>query len=160
MSEPYNGAVPPVPPPTGGQTGSSVPPYTPDSSAQNPYQQSPYQQTPYQQPEYGTSGSTPTKTLSLIGMIGGIVGLAMSIFGGFGFLFSIAGVVLGHLGKRREGLEAKSLWLTALITGYVGIAISLIWLIIYIIAFIAFGAAFGELAQNGTGDYPMGPLNP
>jgi len=95
-----------------------------------------YSQPAYSQPGAGQPGAAPKKTLSLIGMIGGIVGL-LSIFGGWALLFSIAGVVLGHLGQRREGQPARGFWLTALITGYLGILIAIGWIILYIVGFAA-----------------------
>jgi hypothetical protein len=77
------------------------------------------------------------KTLSLIGMIAGIVGVVISLFsGGFGLIFSIGAVVLGFLGKKREP-AAKGFWLTAIITGFAGIGISVIWGIIWVLIIVA-----------------------
>jgi len=74
-------------------------------------------------------------------MIAGIVGLVFSIFGGFGFVFSIGAIVLGFLGKSKEGAPAKGFWLTSIITGFAGLALSLIWLIGTIIFVVLIGAA-------------------
>jgi hypothetical protein len=57
-------------------------------------------------------------------MIAGIVGVLGS-FVGFGFLPALAGVILGHIAQKREPW-AKGFWVTALVTGYVGLGISLI----------------------------------
>ncbi len=111
--EPSAAPVPPAPP------AASTPPAAPAAS-------------PYVAPAAGAP-----KTLSLVGMILGIVGAFFSLFGGWGFLFSIAAVVLGFIGRGREGQPARGFWLTALITGFVGIAISVIWLIVYIIIGVA-----------------------
>ncbi|MCU1638091.1 MAG: hypothetical protein JWL94_738 [Microbacteriaceae bacterium] len=92
----------------------------------------------YAQP--GPPGSP--KTLSLIGTIVGVVGLLgfwvvfLPIIGSiFGLFLPVAAVVLGFLGKKKEGLQAKPLWLTALITGFVGIAIAIIALVLWIVLF-------------------------
>jgi hypothetical protein len=103
-----------------------------------------------QQP-YGAAASGPynvapavPKTLSLIGMIAGIVGIVISVPGwGFGFIFSVAAIVLGFLGKSREP-AAKGFWLTAIITGFVGVAISVVYLIITIFLFVVIGADYNS----------------
>ena len=58
----------------------------------------------------------------------------MSMFG-VGFLVSAAAVVLGHIAAKRQR-HAKVLWLTGLITGYVGIAASLVYAGIWINYFL------------------------
>jgi len=91
----------------------------------------------YSQPAYSSGQPTgEKKTLSIISMIAGILGVVSGFFG-FGLLFAIAAVVLGHLGQRRERVAGKPFWLTGLITGYLGIAINAIVLIIAIAAFAA-----------------------
>jgi len=107
--------------------------------------------TPYEKPAtpatpYATPGA-PAKTpvLSIIALITGILGLLGAITGGWGLLFSIAGVILGHLGQKRE-TAAKGLWLTGLITGYVGIAINVVvlaFVIIGLIALASVGSSYG-----------------
>ena len=88
-------------------------------------------------PPVGAPAKTPI--LSILALIGGIIGVLGSA-SGFTLLFSIAGVVLGFLGKRKEP-AAKGLWITGIITGFVGIAINIIALVFYIIAFIALAAS-------------------
>lgn len=83
-------------------------------------------------PAAGATGDK--KTLSIISMIAGIVGLLGS-FTGFGLIASVAAVILGHLGQRREKVAGRGFWLTGLITGYVGIAIALIVIVLAIIGF-------------------------
>jgi ABC-type phosphate transport system permease subunit len=92
---------------------------------------------PYAAPTYGSSSSDTPKSpvLSIISLITGILGVVSGFFG-WGLLFSIAAVVLGHLGKKKEP-AARGFWLTGLITGYVGIAINVIVLAFAIIATIA-----------------------
>ena len=87
---------------------------------------------PYSKPIPPAAGtSAPTPSLSIISMILGILGLIIGFVGG-GLLFSVGGVVLGHLGQRKEP-EARGFWLTGLITGYIGILINVIVIIIWII---------------------------
>ena len=95
--------------------------------------------TPYSQPIPPLDGRpAPTPTLSIISMIVGILGLLIGFVGG-GLLFSVGGVVLGHLGQRKEP-AARGFWLTGLITGYVGILINIVVIIIWIIFFVALAA--------------------
>ncbi len=66
-------------------------------------------------------------------MIGGIVGLVLSCCYGVGFLFGVAAIVLGHLGRKRE--PAQGMALAGLITGYASVALSLImWVFIFFLA--------------------------
>lgn len=97
-----------------------------------------------------TGGSTAAKApvLSIISMILGILG----VLGGlFIFWFPIVGpilqlwlpaaaVVLGFLGRRREP-SGKGFWLTGIITGFVGLGLFLIGLIITIAFFAAIGSS-------------------
>lgn len=114
MTDPENGAVPPVPPPASPVT---PPPVMPPAPTGGGYAAPP--------PAYSATGViAPKKTLSLIGMIAGIVGVIS--FGWF-LPASIAALVLGYMGKKREGLVAKGFWLTAIITGWVGIALTVLF---------------------------------
>jgi hypothetical protein len=76
------------------------------------------------------------KTTSLIGMIVGIVGFLLSPFFGSGLLFSIAAIVLGYVGRKREP-QARGFWLAALITGWIGFAIGVIFLVVGIAVIVA-----------------------
>ncbi|TDX80738.1 hypothetical protein EDF35_0398 [Rathayibacter sp. PhB151] len=85
---------------------------------------------------YVPAPTTVPKTLSLTGMILGIVGLVISIFGwGFGFILSAPAIVLGFLGRRREP-GARGFALTAIITGIAGVVVSLIYLAVTIVIFV------------------------
>lgn len=104
----------------------------------------------------GAVAAPSKKTLSLIGMIAGIVGIVgapvavFPIIGSvLGLFIPVAAVVLGFLGKSREGAAAKGLWLTAIITGLVGILIMVIGLIAWI-AIIASGEFQNQLDQVPT----------
>lgn len=70
--------------------------------------------------------------LSIISLISGILGVLTGFFF-VGIVFSIAGVVLGFLGKSKEP-GAKGMWLTGIITGFVGILLFVIVLIVVIAA--------------------------
>jgi len=105
---------------------------TPPTPEPTPYAEP----TPYTAPVGAPAGKSPI--LSIISLVAGILGLIAGLTGGWGLLFSIAGVVLGHLGQKRE-TAAKGFWLTGLITGYVGILANLVWIVIVIIGFIFLG---------------------
>ena len=145
MTDPDYGAVPPVPPLAGSVTpppSAPAPPpapgYTPPTTAYAP-----------------AGGLAPKKTLSLIGMIAGIVGLLgfwivfIPIIGSVLQLFIPgAALVLGILGRKREGTPAKAFWITAIITGIVGLVIAFIALIGWI-ALIAMSNSNGAFMRNG-----------
>lgn len=100
-------------------------------------------------PAGGYATAAPVKqTLSLIAFIAGLVGLLLSLAGGFGFLPALAAVILGFMGKKKEPQAPKWMWLTGIITGFVGMGISLIWGILWVVAtllpLLMFGAAVGE----------------
>ena len=149
-NRPPESTPPPVPPAPegGGYAQPSSVPYGSESSQASGYgqpsgygQASGYRQpSGYGQPSYGAPA--PTKTLSLIGMIAGIVGLLGSgiailpIIGSIlGLFIPAAAIVLGFLGKSREGAPARPFWLTALITGFIGVGIALVALVVWIIVF-------------------------
>jgi len=92
----------------------------------------------YGAPQYATTSTAPSKTLSLISLIAGIVGLV------FGTIFSIAAIVLGFLGRSREP-HAKGFWLTGIILGFVGLVLGFIWIAILVASLGAVGAASGGL---------------
>ena len=66
-------------------------------------------------------------------MIFGIVGLVLSCCYGAGFFFGVAGLVLGHLGRKRE--TAQGMALAGLITGYISVGLSLaMWVLLFALA--------------------------
>lgn len=85
-------------------------------------------------PAYGTPAEAkPPTILSLLSMIGGIAGLVLSCCFGAGLIFAIAGIVLGHLAPSREP-AGRGMAKTGLITGYIGAALSVIFLILAMVA--------------------------
>ncbi|MBC7725007.1 MAG: hypothetical protein H7146_09725 [Burkholderiaceae bacterium] len=135
--------APPVPPAYAAPGAYSQPGYTAPPAQPGGYAQPGAQPGGYAQPVYPQAGPpAATKTLSLIGMIAGIVGIIGSGIVVLPFVGSILGlfipagaIVLGFLGRKREGLPARTFWLTALITGFVGIGIALVALIGWIALF-------------------------
>ena len=117
----------PTPPTTGYTAQPASNPYQ-AGSASNPYQ--------------AATGPAEPKTLSIISMITGIVGVIS--FGYFG-LASIAALILGYMGKRREP-SARAFWLTGIITGWVGVALMIIVIGFWIVVTIA---AISSSTYNG-----------
>ncbi|BDI23830.1 DUF4190 domain-containing protein [Herbiconiux sp. L3-i23] len=130
--------TPPPPPPEDPYAAPSSPAYS-----QQPYAQQPYSGTP----------AAPAKTpiLSILSMIGGILG----VVGGLGVFwipvagpilqlwFPAAAVVLGFLGKRKEP-QAKGFWLTGIITGFVGLLLFLIGILITVFFFVTISSYDGS----------------
>ena len=73
-------------------------------------------------------------------MILGLGGLLLS-FVGWGFFPALTAVITGHLAQRRQPW-AKPFWLTGIITGYVGVLISLV---IGALALLFFLLAIGSM---------------
>jgi hypothetical protein len=117
----------PTPPPSTsyGPTPQSTPPpsYGPTPQPTPP--------PPYGQP--APAGRSPV--LSILSLIGGILGVVFAFFLGAGIVFAIAGVVLGFVAQRKEP-EARGLWLTGLILGFVGVVLSLLFLVLLIVGFV------------------------
>lgn len=107
-------------------------PVTPVPPAQTPSQ--PY--APASPAPYGAAQSygqpVPPRGLSIASMVCGIVGLVLSFFM-IGFLPALAGVILGHIGMKKEP-TAKGFSLTGVITGYAGLALSLVIVLITLAA--------------------------
>lgn len=99
----------------------------------------------YSPPAYAPQPAGPTQGLSIASMVCGIAGLLFSLFA-FGFLPSVAAVVTGHIAQKRQPY-AKPFWLTGIITGYVGILISVVG-VIFVIVFLLIAAA--SASRYGT----------
>jgi hypothetical protein len=117
---------------------------------QQPYGQQPYGQQPqqpygqqpgYGQPTYGqpapgyaqpyaTAPAGKSPILSILSLVGGIIGIILNFAFGIGALFAVAAVVLGFIGRSKEP-QAKGFWLTGIILGFVAIAIAIIFWIVW-----------------------------
>jgi hypothetical protein len=151
----YPGRQPGEPEPGHGQFSSPYPPMygdsgrTPSGSGHADYgqpvqpyvQPSPYAQpgspNAYGQPAYYGVPASP-KTLSIASMCCGIAALV-----GFGFFLlpQLAAVILGHLALRREP-AGRGMAIAGLVMGYVGIAITVLVLVI-------FGLVIGSVRNSG-----------
>jgi len=154
MADTNDSDVPPIPlPPESAAAPIPAPepaPASPYATAPQapvppaPYGQAPYGQQAYQQPAaygqqpygaYQTPAAGAPQGVSIASLICGIAGII-----GIPFV-SLAAIILGHIGQRNQPY-AKGLWLTGLITGYVGLVFyGLIYAFIFIVAFA--GAAGG-----------------
>jgi hypothetical protein len=92
----------------------------------------------YGQP-YAPAPAQKSPILSILSLIGGIVGIVGSFFY-FGGLFAIAAVILGFLGRSKEP-QAKGFWLTGIILGFVAIAIEIIWIIVIVAILASVGSS-------------------
>ncbi len=97
---------------------------------------------------YAGAPAAPASTLSVLSLVFGVIGLVLSLFL-IGLLPAIAGVILGHVAIKREP-HARGMAVAGLVTGYVGIAISVLWVLILLVPLLilwvtvgAFGAAGG-----------------
>lgn len=132
-------SVPPIPP----APGESAAPVQSSPYGAPAYPSAPPTYTPAQANPYSSGVVAPPRGLSIASMILGIVGV---LFGGFGLLISIAAVVTGHMGQRRQP-DAKPFWLTGIITGYFGILIGLVVTALFVF-FIVLG-----ISQGNSGYY-------
>jgi hypothetical protein len=86
--------------------------------------------------------------LSITSMVLGIVAVLGSFLYGIGLFPAIAAVITGHIARKRQP-GAKGMWLTGLITGYVGIAFSILWIVFVILIFAVFIPQAGGLSDSG-----------
>lgn len=92
-----------------------------------------------QQPPAHYRTAQPTDGLALTSLICSIAGLAFMSCYGAGLPFSIAGVICGHLCRRRLVAQGNNtsagLALAGLIIGYVGIGLVLIFVLVIVVFF-------------------------
>jgi hypothetical protein len=158
--------APPVPPAAPGYGAPQQPYGQQPTQAQQPYgqqPQQPYGQQPpqpygqqppapgYGQPAYGQPapgyaqpyGQPAAKSpiLSILSLVGGIVGIVLTFAWGVGFLFGVAAIVLGFIGRSKEP-RAKGFWLTGIILGFVSVLIAIIFWIVLGIILANFNATY------------------
>lgn len=136
--DPYAGARPgAVPPPPGAVHGPPQPGTVPPSQLFDAYGR--------------PVVVAPPSTLSITSMILSIAGfLLMSV--GIGIFASIAGLITGYMARTREP-HARGFWLTGIIAGWVGVGLTLLFIVFFIVIFALAGtAAFLPLIfLNGEG---------
>jgi hypothetical protein len=142
--QPPVGAVPPIEPSPAVAPPVAVPPppVTDPYAAAAPPPPPNYAPAGYAPPSYQAgyyAAPQPPRGLAIASMVTGIVGAFFSLGYGFGLLPSIAAIITGHLARKRQPY-ARGMWLTGLICGYVGLGISVLW-IIGIIVFIVWAVA-------------------
>ena len=88
-------------------------------------------------PPAAPSGAPAAKSpiLSILSLVGGVLGLLLACCWGAGIAFAIAGIVLGTLGRKREP-NGKGLALAGLITGWVAVALCIIMWVLLILAIV------------------------
>lgn len=128
---------------------SEIPPPTPPEPGPPPAAPEPtpsaagYTAQPAATPYGAAPGAQAAKApvLSIISLIAGILGFLgawiafFPIVGIMAWPVPIAAVILGFLGKRKEPQAAKGLWLTGIILGFVSLAICLLGLVVWVVAF-------------------------
>ena len=115
-------ATPPVAPP------AATPPVAPPAA------------TPPASP-YTAAAVGPKQGLSLTSFITGLGGLVFSWVPVFGFLVALAAVITGFIAKKKELAAPKWMWLVGIITGFVGILLSFVFVLALIIPLLIFGSA-------------------
>ncbi len=80
---------------------------------------------------YTAMPAAASSTLSVLALVFGIMGLVFSFFL-LGLIPAIAGVILGHLALKREP-HARGMAVAGLVTGYVGVGISVLWALAIIV---------------------------
>jgi hypothetical protein len=150
--QPYGGQQPPAPgygqqPPA---PGYGQQPY--GHQGQQPYGQQPYGgqqaygQAPYGQPAPGYAqpyGQPAAKSpiLSILSLVGGIIGVVLNLVWGIGFIFGVAAIILGFIGRTKEP-RARGFWLTGIILGFVSVLIAIVFWIFAAIIFASLSTSY------------------
>lgn len=108
----------------------------------------PYAPAPAPNP-YAALPTSPSSTLSVLALVFGIMGLIFSFFL-LGLLPAIGGVILGHLALKREP-HARGMAIAGLVTGYIGVAISLLWGLAILVPSLLFFFALSGIGAAGFG---------
>ncbi|MET0844320.1 MAG: DUF4190 domain-containing protein [Mycetocola sp.] len=129
------GAYPQAPPaqqyrqPADDASGYQTPGYPTDPPAQQ-----------YPAPVKPPRSAKPSAKFSNTGLALGVIGVIGGIFFGWTLLLSIAAIVLGSLARPREP-HARGVALSAIVTGAVGVLLSLGWLTYSILTWLALTAS-------------------
>jgi len=146
---PEPAAPQPVAPEPLQETPVDAPAAPPVGEPTNPYAApaNPYAQPAGVSPEpaaYAAYSAAPTASKTPLLSILSLVAGGLSFLGGaivfipfvgsiLALPFPIAAIILGFLGKKKEPNAAKGLWLTGIILGFVGVAVALIGLVLWIV---------------------------
>jgi hypothetical protein len=96
-------------------------------------------------------GAAPKQGLSLTSFILGLAGLLFSWIPFFGFLVSLAAVILGFIGKGKEPGAPKWMWLVGVIAGFVGILVSILFIVLVVILPLILFSSVGVNINNIPG---------
>ena len=114
----------------------------------NPYAAPPAATPPGVVPSpYAGAPAAQPSTLSVLSLVFGVIGLVLSLFL-VGLLPAIAGVILGHIALKREP-HARGMAVGGLVTGYVGVAISVLWALIILVPLLLVWIAVGAVGVSG-----------
>lgn len=114
----------------------------------NPYAAPPAVTPPGATPSpYAGAPVAQPATLSVLSLVFGVIGLVLSLFL-VGLLPAIAAVILGHLALKREP-HARGMAVGGLVTGYVGVAISVLWALIILVPIVLVWIAVGAVGVTG-----------
>lgn len=119
----------PTPPPAAPQTPPAAP-AAPSYGAQQPYGQ------PYAAP------AKKSPVLSIISLIAGILGVLLC-WAWIGIVFGIGAVVLGFIGRVKEP-QAKGMWLTGIILGFVAVLLAIVLIIVSVVVLAALSSQYGS----------------
>ncbi|POH68553.1 hypothetical protein C3B60_05000 [Cryobacterium zongtaii] len=121
--------------------GSPPPGYTPPGSGYGTPPPSGGPAAGYYAGQPGMPSATKQPILSILSMIAGVIGILGSpvaffpIFGGIlAIILPAAGVVLGFIARNKEP-NGKGFWLTGIITGFMGIALALLSILLWALVF-------------------------
>lgn len=134
--------APPVAPPAPG-AGAAYPP--PAYGSQSSYGAAPAYGSPpaYGAPAYTPYPSTPkANVLAIVSLIASIAGFVF-----LPFIGSVAGVITGHISLRQlrtSGEGGRGMAIAGTVVGWVGVALSVIVGVIFVIWFIAIFSAVGS----------------
>jgi hypothetical protein len=142
-----------------GRYGQQAPPlqqYAQPVPRASAYETAAYETAAYETPVYATPGyptspqaqqypapvkpAKPAAKLANTGLVLGVIGMIGGIFFGWTLLFSIASIVFGFLARPREP-HARGVALSAIVTGFVGVLLSLGWLTYSILTWLALTAS-------------------
>jgi hypothetical protein len=98
--------------------------------------------TPYAAPAAG-----PKQALSLTSFIIGIAAFLFGLVPFFGFILSLAAIIIGFIARKKETAAPKWMSLVGIIAGFVALVVGLIVVILFIVALVAQGVVTATYTQ-------------